>query len=142
MSTEGCTNQARSRNCLSVNKSVHSDLGIKAELGIIYLLSNNVAQLVQSRLCCYSKSILLLHISQSIGRSVSQQLNQGSQFISPSMSHLVSQSVTHSACQPVSYIQLVNKAGIQQVSHSVSQLETISQSVSQSVKKLSHLASH
>ena len=36
MSTEGCTNYARSRNCQSVNKSVHSNLGIKAELGIIY----------------------------------------------------------------------------------------------------------
>ena len=76
MSTEGCTNYARSGNCQSVNKSVHSKLGLKAELGIIYLLSNNAVQLVQSRLCRYSKSILLLHIGQSKGQSVSQQLSQ------------------------------------------------------------------
>ena len=62
MSPEGAQiNYARSGNCQSVNKSVHLNLGIKAELGIIFLLSNNVAQLVQSRLCRYSKSILLRH---------------------------------------------------------------------------------
>ena len=76
MSTEECTNYARSGNCQSVNKSEHSNLGLKVELGIIYFLSNNAAQLVQSRLCHYSKSILLLHISQLIGQSVSQQLSQ------------------------------------------------------------------
>ena len=97
MSPEGAQiNYARSGNCQSVNKSVHLNLGIKAELGIIFLLSNNVAQLVQSRLCRYSKSILLRHkiISHAVNRSVSQSAAQSvSQFVSPSMSHLVRQSV-------------------------------------------------
>ena len=73
--------------CQSVNKSEHSNLGLKAELGIIYLLSNNAAQLVQSRLCHYSKSMHTATPYQSVNRSVSQSAAQSvSQFVSPSMS--------------------------------------------------------
>ena len=85
---------------------MHSNLRIKAELGIVYLLSNNVAQLTSSKQI--DVSLLKVHTAtpyQAVNTSVTQSAAQSvSQFVSWSMSHLVSQSVTHSACQPVGYI--------------------------------------
>ena len=78
-------------------KTAELYLGIKTEPGIIYLLSNNVPQLAQNRLCLLPQVHTATDPYQSVNRSVSQPL-------SPSVSHLVSQSVTHSACQPLSYI--------------------------------------
>ena len=105
----GCTNYARSGNCQSVNKSVHLNLGIKAELGIIFLLSNNVAQLVQSRLCRYSKSILLLH-NQSCSQQVSQSVSSSvSKPVCQSINESLSSSISHSLSMSASRLYLVSK---------------------------------
>ena len=102
----------------------------KQNLALYTFVSNNVAQLVQSRLCRYSKSInrCSISVSQQISQSVSSSVSKPvCQSVNESLSSSISHSLSMSASRLYLQLNVVNKAGIWQVSHSVSWRQSVSQ---------------